>query len=126
MDTNRGAVGGWGIRWLCLSLSVGYLWVVRGLSVGYAYRLHPRLCAGHRAAVRIRVYQDVRLCPCGQRPAISYSLYLTQHAHVPIAAIGWDAGSSPAGHVCLFLLSLRVILRYRWIGFLGWLSRRDK
>ena len=27
MDTNRGAVGGWGIRWLCLSLSVGYPWV---------------------------------------------------------------------------------------------------
>ena len=27
MDKNRGAVGGWGIRWLCLSLSVGYPWV---------------------------------------------------------------------------------------------------
>ena len=25
--------------------------VVRGLSVGCAYRLHPRLCAAHRAAV---------------------------------------------------------------------------
>ena len=58
-----------------LLLSVGYPWVA---PVG-----HPRLCAGHRAAVRIRVYQDVRSCPCGQRPAISYSLYLTQHAHVP-------------------------------------------
>ena len=56
---------------------------VRGLSVGCAYRLHPRLCSCHRAAVRIRVYQNVRLCPCGHRPAISYSLYLTQHAHVP-------------------------------------------
>ena len=51
-----------------LLLSVGCAscpWVVRWLSVGYAYRLHPRLCADHRAAVRIRVYQDVRSCPCG-------------------------------------------------------------
>ena len=77
-----------------LLLSVGYAcrcpWVIRGLSVGNAcypwgtpIGLHPRLCAGHRSAVRIRVYQDVRLCPCGHRPAISYSLYLTQHAYVP-------------------------------------------
>ena len=28
MDTNRGAVGGWGIRGLRLSLSVGCPWVV--------------------------------------------------------------------------------------------------
>ena len=92
-----------------LLLSVGCPLVVRGLSVGCAYRLHPRLCADRRAAVRIRVYQDVRLCPCGHRPAISYSLYLTQYAHVPTAVIGCPAGSSPAGHGCFFLLSLRVI-----------------
>ena len=37
-----------------LSLSVDCPLVIRGLrllSVGYAYRLHPRLCACHRAAV---------------------------------------------------------------------------
>ena len=57
-----------------LSLSVGCAscpWIIRGLrllSVGCAYRLHPRLCACHRTAVRIRVYQDVRLCPCGLDP----------------------------------------------------------
>ena len=39
----------WVIRWLRL------------LSVGCAYRLYPRLCAGHRAAVRIRVYQEYAL-----------------------------------------------------------------
>ena len=38
-----------------------YPWIVRWLPVGYAYRLHPRLCAGHRAAVRIRVYQEYAL-----------------------------------------------------------------
>ena len=45
-------------------LSVGCAccpWVIRWLPVGYAYRLHPRLCAGHRAAVRIRVYQEYAL-----------------------------------------------------------------
>ena len=35
--------------------------VVRGLSVGCAYRLHPRLCADHRSAVHIRVYQEYAL-----------------------------------------------------------------
>ena len=47
---------------------VGYAcrcpWVIRGLrllSVGCACRLHPRLCACYRTAVRIRVYQEYAL-----------------------------------------------------------------
>ena len=36
MDKNRGAVGGWGIRGLRLSLSVGYPWVAPvGFTHGY-------------------------------------------------------------------------------------------
>ena len=37
---------------------MGDPWVIRGLSVGCACRLHPRLCADHRSAVHIRVYQE--------------------------------------------------------------------
>ena len=44
-----------------LLLSVDCPWVVRGLrllSVGYACRLHPRLCACHRAAVWLPMRAD--------------------------------------------------------------------
>ena len=93
--------------------------VVRGLSVGYACYPWVAPIGFTHGCVLVTALRFVlgcikimRSCPCGHRPAISYSLYLTQHAHVPTAVIGCPAGLDPAGHGCFFLLSLRVILRH--------------
>ena len=73
MDKNRGAVGGWGIRWLCLSLSMGYLWVVpviRGLRLSAlptAVFLSPR-CGS---------YQGVSRCAFVSLRALTRNLILT-------------------------------------------------